>query len=126
MDIITWENINWGNKQFNFETDNELFGKLILLKKLEPNANFITANDKIQFRPIGFLSSKITLRKNNRYIGEITTRVFKSTFIKLKNNRSFKLSSNWQLYAAIPKLWQEPNSTRSLKLTTDKCIFETV
>jgi hypothetical protein len=94
METITWKNSSLSGNTFDFEIGNQLLGTLTLMSPLSSNASFDNEKEQIRFKRIGFWDNKVILKKNDEFAGEIGNRLIGKTFLKLKNGRIFKLSSN--------------------------------
>lgn len=94
METVTWKNSDLSGVRFDFENSDQTFGTLTLLNELSSNANFITDNDRLQFKRVGSWDNKVQIKRNNELIGEIKNRLLGQTYLKLKKGTTFKLSSN--------------------------------
>ena len=106
METITWKNSDFSGNKFDFEVGDIAFGTLTLLWPFSSNASFDSKRDQIRFKRVGIWDNRVILKRNDKFVGEIGNRLLGRTFLKLKNGKTYKLSSN--LIGRNLK-WLDPN-----------------
>ncbi len=92
---ITWRNMDMSGRRFNFETCNQVLGKLTLFGPFQSSAHYFTSHGGIRFNKKGGpWPNRMELEKNGQTIGTIIFRLYKSPMLVLKNGKKFFLKSN--------------------------------